>query len=159
MIVINETIKEMKTWEEAEKYLAKSGLSQGHVDEQETLWKAEILPYVVDEVALAIETKNAAIAKDKAEADAKKAIAIREEALIKKAERAKLAAERMAARPKRIAPNRGATRPASRMRGQSAKAKTNKVAPAIKAATKSIFKSTSPKVSAAPKVSTIEKDD
>lgn len=157
MIVINETIKEMKTWEEAEKYLAKSGLSQGHVDEQETLWKAEILPYVVDEVALAIETKNAAIAKDKAEADDKKAIAIREEALIKKAERAKLAAERMAARPKRIAPNRGATRPASRMRGQSAK--TNKVAPAIKAATKSIFKSTSPKVSAAPKVSTIEKDD
>ena len=32
MIVINETIKEMKTWEEAEKYLAKSGLSQGHVN-------------------------------------------------------------------------------------------------------------------------------
>ena len=156
MIVINETIKEMKTWEEAEKYLAKSGLSQGHVDEQETLWKAEILPYVVDEVALAIETKNAAIAKDKAEADAKKAIATREQAMIRKAERAKLAAERMAARPKRIAPKRG-TRPPSRLRGQPAK--TNKVAPAIKAATKSIFKSTSPKVSAAPKVSTIEKDD
>ena len=156
MIVINETIKEMKTWEEAEKYLAKSGLSQGHVDEQETLWKAEISPHVVDEVALAMETKNAAIAKDKAEADAKKAIATREQAMIRKAERAKLAAERMAARPKRIAPKRG-TRPPSRLRGQPAK--TNKVAPAIKAATKSIFKSTSPKVSAAPKVSTIEKDD
>jgi len=103
-----------------------------------------------------METKNAAIAKDKAEADAKKAIATREQAMIRKAERAKLAAERMAARPKRIAPKRG-TRPPSRLRGQPAK--TNKVAPAIKAATKSIFKSTSPKVSAAPKVSTIEKDD
>ena len=159
MIVINETIKEMKTWEEAEKYLAKSGLSQGHVDEQEILWKESSKKAdkaKADQQMLAIENAEAAKAKAKAEAEAKKAAATREEDMIRKAERAKLAAERMAARPKRIAPKRG-TRPPSRLRGQPAK--TNKVAPAIKAATKSIFKSTSPKVSAAPKVSTIEKDD
>ena len=133
----------MKTWEEAEKYLAKSGLSQGHIDEQEILWKES--------------SEKVAKAKAKAEADAEKAASIREEAMIRKAERAKLAADRMAARPKRIAPKRG-TRPPSRLRGQPAKAA--KADPKIvKAATKSIFKSAAPKVSEAPKVSTIEKDD
>ena len=148
----------MKTWEEAEKYLAKSGLSQGHIDEQEILWKESSEKVAkADEQMLAIENAEAAKAKAKAEADAEKAASIREEAMIRKAERAKLAADRMAARPKRIAPKRG-TRPPSRLRGQPAKAA--KADPKIvKAATKSIFKSAAPKVSEAPKVSTIEKDD
>lgn len=150
----------MKTWEEAEKYLAKSGLSQGHIDEQEILWKEsneKVAKAKADEQMLAIENAEAAKATAKAKADAEKAASIREEAMIRKAERAKLAADRMAARPKRIAPKRG-TRPPSRLRGQPAKAA--KADPKIvKAATKSIFKSAAPKVSEAPKVSTIEKDD
>ncbi len=140
MAVLNENIKTMSTWEDAEKYLMKSGLSQGHIDDQEILWKevnSKVAKAKADEQMLAIENAEAAKAKAKAEAEAKEAAAIREQALINKAERGKLAAERRAARPKRVAPKRG-TRPPSRLRGQSAKPK---------AAPKSMFKSSKPKTS------------